>query len=96
METKIETKKGPLKKFRAGPVSATVWSNPGKPFDGIEREYNTISLERNYKDKDGSWKTTGSMRVNDLPKVSVVVNKAYEYLVLNKNGIDSVEDGEAA
>lgn len=89
----METKKGPVKKFRAGAVSATVWSNPGKPFEGMEREYNTISLERCYKDKDGAWKTTSSLRLNDLPKVAVVVNKAYEYLVLNK---ESTEEGEAA
>jgi hypothetical protein len=89
----METKKGPVKKFRAGAVSATVWDNPGKEFDGKEpTTYSTISLERSYKDKDGSWKTTNSLRINDLPKVAVVVNKAYEYLVLN----NSAEEGEAA
>ncbi|MEK6867916.1 MAG: hypothetical protein AABX98_03780 [Nanoarchaeota archaeon] len=90
----METKKGPVKKFRAGAVSATVWNNPGKEFDGKEAgTYNTVSLERSYKDKDGAWKTTSSLRLNDLPKVAVVVNKAYEFLVLNK---ESTEEGEAA
>ena len=90
----METKKGPVKKFRAGAVSATVWNNPGKEFEGKEpTTYSTISLERSYKDKDGSWKTTSSLRLNDLPKVAVVVNKAYEFLVLNKDG---AEEGEVA
>ena len=94
METK-EVKKGPVKKFRAGAVSATVWNNPGKEFDGKEATtYSTISLERSYKDKDGSWKTTNSLRINDLPKVTVVVNKAYEYLVLNKEAGELAEIAE--
>ncbi len=91
----METKKGPVKKFRAGAVSATVWNNPGKEFDGKEAAtYSTISLERSYKDKDGAWKTTNSLRINDLPKVAVVVNKAYEFLVLNKDGAEVAEAAE--
>lgn len=71
----------PLKKFRAGAVSATVWSNQTK--DG-ENEYKSISFERSYKDQDGAWKTTTSLRMNDLPKAALVLQKAYEYLTLNE------------
>ena len=71
----------PLKKFRAGPICATVWNNHGKEGDG---EYKTVSFERSYKDKDGAWKTTSSLRVNDLPKASLVLQKAYEFLALGE------------
>ncbi len=69
----------PVKKFRAGAISATVWNNTTK--DG-ESEYKTVSFERGYKDPDGVWKSTSSLRMSDLPKASLVLQKAYEYLAL--------------
>jgi hypothetical protein len=71
----------PEKKFRAGAITATIWKNTSQNGDG---EYSTISFERSYKDKNDNWQTTNSLRVNDLPKAKLVLNKAYEYLVLNK------------
>lgn len=68
----------PLKKFRAGAVSATIWTNTSK--DG--NEYMTVSFERGYKDKEGDWKTTSSLRLNDLPKAELVLHKAYEFIAL--------------
>ncbi len=67
-------KKLPEKKFRAGAVSATVWRN-----ESAKGSYATVQLERSYKDGD-AWKSTGSLRINDLPKAVLVLNKAYEYL----------------
>ena len=70
----------PLKKFKAGALSATIWENIGQK-DGTSAVYNTVSFERSFKDKEGNWQTTNSLRANDLPKASVVLQKAYEYLV---------------
>jgi hypothetical protein len=84
-----ESGKQPLKKFRAGPICATVWSNEGQGKDGNIVSYNTVSLERSYKDKGGDWQSTSSMRVNDLPRAALVATKAYEYLVLNQAVSDS-------
>ncbi len=75
-------KKHPEKKFRAGAISATVWLNEGKNDKGETVSYRTVSFERNYLDKDGNWQTTNSLRVNDLPKAVLVLQKAYEYLAL--------------
>jgi len=30
--------------------------------------------------QDGEWNTTNSLRVNDLPKAALVLQKAYEYI----------------
>ena len=43
-----------------------------------------MNLQRRYADKDGVWKSTDSLRVNDLPKAVLVLQKAYEYLVLRE------------
>ena len=72
----------PEKKFRAGAITATIWLNKGSNSNGEETEYRTISLERNYTDKEGRWQSTNSFRVNDLPKANVVLKKSYEHLVL--------------
>ena len=73
----------PEKKFKAAAASATIWKNVSKDAEGIEKEYRTISFERVYKDKEDNWKTTNQLRVSDIPKATLVLNKAYEFLVLS-------------
>ena len=79
----------PERKFRAGAISATVWLNKAHKTNGEDSEYRTVSIERNYTDKEGKWQSTNSMRVADLPKVMVVIQKAYESIVLNES--DSIK-----
>ena len=79
----------PEKKFSTGAITATVWKNKGVSRNtGENTEYNTVSLQRSYKDKDGKWQTTTSLRINDLPRASLVLHKAYEYLVLREHDND--------
>lgn len=90
IEAKAEAPKEgnlPERKFRAGALSATIWLNKGHKTNGEESEYRTISIERNYTDKEGKWQSTNSMRIADLPKVMVVIQKAYESLVLNEQDL---------
>ena len=75
----------PEKKFRAGPVSATIWANQAVTKEGKQATYSTISIARNYKDKEDKWQSTNSLRVNDLPRAALVLQKAYEYLVLKQH-----------
>jgi len=70
----------PEKKFNAGAISVTIWRNEIKKPDGTISDYPSIALERSYKDQDGKWHKTNNMRVNDLPKAAMAMNKAYEYL----------------
>ena len=89
----MENKQGknlPEQRFRAGAISATVWRNVGQDKQGREVEYSSITFQRSYKDPSGEWKTTTSLRVNDLPKASVVLNEAYKYLILKGEGNQEV------
>tara|TARA_Y100000310_G_scaffold320072_1_gene376102 strand:- start:29 stop:262 length:234 start_codon:yes stop_codon:yes gene_type:complete len=70
----------PEKKFSTGAICATIWKNESKEGN----EFNTVTVERRFQDKEGNWKSTSSLRLNDLPKIAVVVNKAYEHLVLKE------------
>ena len=70
----------PLKKIRVGSVSATIWSNTGKKKDGAEYEYKSVSIDRNYTDENKEWKKSNSYRANDLPKVILAAQKAFEFI----------------
>ncbi|MBS3141973.1 hypothetical protein J4464_01130 [Candidatus Woesearchaeota archaeon] len=78
----------PEMKFRAGGITATIWHNTGQGKNGPV-EYRTVSVDRSYKADNDEWKHSTSFRQSDLPKVSLVLNKAYEYIMLS--GKDSAE-----
>jgi hypothetical protein len=82
-----DSKNLPERKFRAGAISATIWKNKGHNTSGEETEFRTISIERGYQDKDGNWQKTNSMRVNDLPRLQIVLQKAYESIVLSEQDL---------
>jgi hypothetical protein len=88
--SEIMGKKHPEKKFKAGSVSATIWLNSGQDSEGKLTQFRTIAFERSYLDKEGNWQSTNSLRLTDIPKGILVLNKAYEYLVLKEDG--STED----
>jgi len=73
----------PETKFRAGAVSATVWKNEREINEQLRVVFN-VNIERNYRDRDDNWQTTNSFNLNDLPKVALVAQKAYEYIVLKE------------
>lgn len=64
-----------VRRFKCGAIVATIWENEAE-----KGSYNTISLERRYKDKNDEWKSTGSMRTSDIPKANLALAKAYEFL----------------
>ncbi|MFH0874931.1 MAG: hypothetical protein V1859_03275 [archaeon] len=83
-----QSKNMPEKKFRAGAIVATVWKNSTVSKDKKKPEpveYRTVSFERRYTDKSGAWQSTNSFRANDLPKATLILNKAFEYLVLKES-----------
>ena len=92
---KMESRNVPEKKFSTGVITATVWNNQGKGRNGEIVGYRTVSLQRRYKDKNGVWQSANSLRVNDLPRASLVLQKAFEYLVLREqeqNASDYVDE----
>ncbi len=70
----------PIKKFAAGVISASVWKNQLKDGSVVY----AITIERRYQNKSGDWQSTNNMRMNDLPKVGLLAQKAYEFLVFGQ------------
>ena len=73
----------PLHQFKAGAVSVTVWKNVEHDAAGNALTFNTITCQRSYKHR-GTWRTTSTLRINDLPKAAMLLNKAYEQLVFQR------------
>ena len=85
--TQTQAPSGPEKRFNAGNISATIWSNMRK-IDGRDVPLRTISLQKSYKDKEGTWKHTTSLHTNDLPKAKLVLDKAYEHLAMTQLAVE--------
>lgn len=64
--------------FKFGNIRAAVWKNQAE-----KGSFFSVTLERIYK-KDDEWCYTSQLRKNDLPKAVLALNKAYEYLLANK------------
>jgi len=89
----------PEKRFRYSPVSASVWAkNTTK--DGKKIKFYSVSISRVYKkntgDKEGDdgneWQYTKSFRLEDLPKVALVANEAYKYILLSSSNSQTEPD----
>jgi len=70
----------PVKKFVAGTIQAAIWNNRLPLGGGNDNVMMSVTLERRYRDRDGQWQSSGSLRMNDLPKAVLLLNKAYEFL----------------
>ena len=74
----------PVKKFQAGAISVAVWENESSTPEAPA--YQTVSLQKRFKDKNNEWKSSNSLRVSDLPKAILALQKAYEFLALKERG----------
>ena len=80
----------PVKKFQAGAISAALWPNKMTLKDGRQIETLSVTLDRRYRDSDGEWKSSGSLKEADIPKAMLVLAKAYEFLT---SGAETSVDG---
>ncbi|RJO66276.1 MAG: hypothetical protein C4523_13070 [Myxococcales bacterium] len=74
----------PTKEFRAGTVVAAIWTETaatnGRPVPSY-----SIRIQKRYRDdKSGQWKTTSYFRPDELPKLALVVSRAFEFLTLRE------------
>ena len=71
----------PIKTIRAGRVCASIWENQTRVQSEVLIDH-TVNIERRYP-RDNKWHSTCSFYRNDLPRVMLVAQKAYEWLTLN-------------
>ena len=72
----------PVHKVRMGGVTGTIWENE---IETKAKEKITVfntTIERSYKDDKDEWKTTSSMKLNDLPKVMMVSQECFKWIAM--------------
>ena len=77
--TSSATANRPLASFRFGSVSAAVFAQEVKK-DGKVFTIPHVSLERGYRDSQGVWQYTHSLRTQDLLLAGFALMKCYEFL----------------
>ena len=70
----------PVAKFRAGQVTCALWQNEAV-MNGGKIYILRATVERRYKDRDGTWKSSGSFGRNEIPLAIYVLQKAFEAMV---------------
>ena len=74
----------PSNEFRAGTAVASIWTKT-TTLNGRSVPQHSIRIQKRYRDeKSGEWKTTTYFRPDELPKLALVVSKAYEHLMLRE------------
>ena len=69
----------PIKRFSVGLLNVAVWRNKGTSRYGEETVFHTVSISRGYKSQ-GEFKSTGSLRPEDLGTVRELLEQAESYL----------------
>lgn len=79
--------------FRAGGIVGSVWTTT-TTMDGRSVPQHSIRIEKRYRDdRTGEWKTTGYLRPDDLPRITLVAGKLYEHLMLRTSDAPSTAEG---
>ena len=80
----------PLKSFAAGGVRAAIWENEIQ-VDGSAKTMLKATIERRYKDKSGTWKSSTSFSRNEIPLAVYRLEKAFGAIV----GEEQVQNGNS-
>src|SRR4051794_21142644 len=72
-------KRRPLHTIRVDDCSLSIWSR-GQVVQGKPTVFYSATIERSYKDKDGTWKYTKSFDADSLGKVIALCQQAGEYI----------------
>ena len=70
----------PVAKFNAGQVSATIWENEITA-NGKQVTMLKATVQRRYRDKDGTWKSSGSFSRNGIPLAIYCLQKSFEHMI---------------
>ena len=76
----------PEKKFKCGPISASIWANT-KTVEGEAVKLYSVTVNKAYKEGE-DWKHTNSFNIEDLPKVALVATEVYKHIRLSSIDLD--------
>ena len=74
----------PIKDFRAGNIQASVWRNEVQK-DGQTVVRQSVRIQKQFRKDGGDYQETNYYFRDDLPKLILVAQKAYEYIALSES-----------
>ena len=74
----------PLAKFKAGQVSSALWENEVQMPRGTVKILKA-TIQRRYKDKSGTWKSSTSFSRNEIPLAIHCLQNAFEKIIEKQN-----------
>jgi hypothetical protein len=78
----------PVKEFKAGTVRAAIWKEDREDA-GRQTVRFSVKIEKRYFDEASqAWRTTEYFFPNDLPRLCLVAEKAFEYIALSESDED--------
>jgi len=75
----------PTKEFRAGTIKAAVWKEQREEAGRATARY-SVKIEKRYFDEESKeWRNTDYYFANDLPRLRLVAERAFEFIVLHES-----------
>ena len=79
-KSKADQKQHPIYKSQLGAIQLAIWAN-AHDVDGEERTYHTVTMERNYRDKDDQWQKTTQLRAQDVGNAIALLQGVQQHLI---------------
>jgi len=74
----------PIKDFRASNIQASVWRNEVQK-DGQTVVRYSVKIQKQYRKDDGDYQETNYYFRDDIPRLILVAQKAFEFIALNES-----------
>jgi len=84
----------PVAKFKAGQVSSAIWANSIPVKNGGTATILKASVQRRFKDRDSTWKSSGSFSRNEIPLTIYCLEKCFEHMIESPKDEDNSSDSE--
>ena len=79
-----QEKTKPIKDFKSGNVQASIWRNEVDK-DGQTVVRHSVRIQKQFRDDDGDYKETNYYFRDDIPKLILVAQKAFEFISLSES-----------
>jgi len=77
------SKQKPIKEFRIGWIQVAIWKNESEE-NGKTIVKHSIRIQKRFRDENGEYQDTNNYFPDELPKLSLAVSKAYEFIALKE------------
>jgi hypothetical protein len=74
----------PIKDFRSGGVQASIWRNEVEK-NGQTVVRHSVRIQKQFRKEDGNYEQTEYYFRDDLPKLILVAQKAFEFISLKES-----------